>query len=180
HPPDAVIVYSSGTNACITLGPPAPAMMLHHLLFASLAALGFSVSAFSASGAAEGNLPHFRRQGTADQLIVDGRPYLILGGELLNSSSSSRAYMQPIWDRLVAQHLNTVFAGVSWELIEPEEGHFDFHTLDDLVADARAHHLRLVLLWFGSWKNGMSSYAPVWVKRDLRRFPRVRLGDGRT
>ena len=66
--------------------------------------------------------PQLRRRGTATQLVVDGRPFLILGGELLNSSSSSLEYMQPIWDRLVAQHLNTVLAAVSWELVEPEEG----------------------------------------------------------
>ena len=122
--------------------------------------------------------PHLRRQGSASQLVVDGKPFLILGGELLNSSSSSREYMAPIWDRLVAQHLNTVLAGVSWELIEPEEGKFDFQLLDNLVQDARTHKIKLGLLWFASWKNGTSSYAPVWVKRDTKRFPRVRLQNG--
>jgi hypothetical protein len=34
--------------------------------------------------------------------------------------------------------------------------------------------MRLVLLWFGSWKNGVSSYAPEWVKRDTVRFPRAK------
>jgi beta-galactosidase GanA len=122
--------------------------------------------------------PHLRHQGTATQLVVDGNPFLILGGELMNSSSSSLDYMRPIWGRLAGQHLNTVLAGVSWELIEPEEGRFDFHLVDGLVRGAREHHLKLVLLWFGSWKNGMSSYAPVWVKRDIQRFPRVRLQNG--
>ena len=127
--------------------------------------------------AADGR-PQLRHQGTATQLVVDGKPFLILGGELFNSSSSSLEYMRPIWDRLVAKHLNTALAGVSWELIEPEEGRFDFALLDGLVRDARAHQMKLVLLWFGSWKNGTSSYAPVWVKRDTQRFPRVRLDTG--
>lgn len=122
--------------------------------------------------------PHLRQQGAATQLVVDGNPFLILGGELMNSSSSSLDYMRPIWGRLAGQHLNTVLAGVSWELIEPEEGRFDFHLVDGLIRHARAHRLKLVLLWFGSWKNGMSSYAPVWVKRDTQRFPRVRLQNG--
>ena len=64
--------------------------------------------------------PHLRRQGHATQLIVDGAPFLVLGGELHNSSSSDLAYMQPIWERLVALGLNTVLAAVSWELVEPE------------------------------------------------------------
>jgi hypothetical protein len=32
-------------------------------------------------------LPHLRKQGTATQLVVDGRPFLIRGGELGNSSA---------------------------------------------------------------------------------------------
>ncbi len=122
--------------------------------------------------------PHLQKHGSATQLVVEGKPFLILGGELLNSSSSSREYMRPIWDRLAAQHLNTVLAPVSWELTEPEEGRFDFQLIDGLIADARAHQMHLVVLWLASWKNGMSSYAPVWVKRDTKRFPRVELAQG--
>uniref|UniRef100_UPI0019533F11 beta-galactosidase n=3 Tax=Pseudomonadota TaxID=1224 RepID=UPI0019533F11 len=82
------------------------------------------------------------------------------------------------WQRLKALHLNTVLAPVTWEAIEPEEGRFDFSSLDWLVEDARANDMRLVLLWFGSWKNSMSTYAPAWVKRDGRRFLRSTGRDG--
>lgn len=122
--------------------------------------------------------PHLRAQGSATQLVVDGAPFLVLGGELHNSSASSLSYLHPIWPRLAALGLNTVLATVSWELTEPEEGAFDFALVDGLLHEARRHGLRLVLLWFGSWKNGTSSYAPAWVKRDTRRFPRAALGDG--
>jgi beta-galactosidase GanA len=125
-------------------------------------------------------LPELRSDGAARQLIVDGAPFLILGGELANSSSSSVNYMRPIWPRLHAMHLNTVLTPVSWELIEPTEGRFDFRVVDGLLADARRNDLRLVLLWFGSWKNSMSSYVPAWVKRDEARFPRARSADGTT
>lgn len=125
------------------------------------------------------NLPHLQKRGSVTQLIVEGKPFLIFGGELYNSSSSSVAYMKPIWPRLNAMHVNTVLTPVSWELIEPEEGKFDFALVDGLIADARANDLRLVFLWFGSWKNTFSSYAPGWVKRDTKRFPRVLMRDGR-
>ena len=101
------------------------------------------------------------------------KPFLILGGELRNSSSSSLEYMKPIWPKLAAMDLNTVVTPLSWELIEPTEGTFDFALVDGLLAQARQQHEHIVFLWLASWKNGMSSYAPVWVKQDTRRFPRV-------
>src|SRR5215216_7761793 len=123
-------------------------------------------------------MPQLRRHGSATQLIVDGNPFLVIGGELHNSSSSSIEYMQPIWQRMRDLNINTVLTPVSWELIEPAEGSFDFRLVDDLLRDARSHDLRLIVLWFGSWKNGMSSYIPVWVKQDSARFPRAQLHTG--
>jgi len=122
--------------------------------------------------------PHLQKQGTTRQLVVHDRPFLILGGELGNSSASSAEYMKPHWPRLKAMHLNTVLAPVSWELIEPVEGKFDWSSLDALLRDARAHDLKLVILWFGAWKNSMSTYVPSWVKRDQARFPRVQQAGG--
>jgi len=123
-------------------------------------------------------IPHLVRRGKAVQLIVDGKPYLVLGGELHNSSSSSLKYMEPYWSKLAKAHLNTVLAAVSWELIEPQEGKFDFHLVDGMIRQARKNHLHLILLWFGSWKNGQSYYTPAWVKRDEKRFPLVRIKSG--
>jgi len=124
------------------------------------------------------NLPHLERRGEATQLIVDGRPFLVLGGETHNSSYSSADYMAPIWPKLAAMHLNTVLVPVAWEDIEPQEGRFNFKVVDDLIAGARKNNLRLVLLWFGSWKNTYSSYVPAWVKNDIARFPRVEMSSG--
>ncbi|MGA7858801.1 MAG: DUF5597 domain-containing protein [Terracidiphilus sp.] len=123
--------------------------------------------------AQQNSAPHLEKRGLATQLIVDGKPFLILGGELHNSSSSSLDYMKPLWLNLAARGLNTVVTPLSWELIEPAEGKFDFALVDGLLAQAREQHERVVFLWLASWKNGMSSYAPVWVKQDTRRFPRV-------
>lgn len=117
--------------------------------------------------------PHLEKRGVTTQLIVDGQPFLMLAGELHNSSSSSLDYMQPQWSRLAAMSLNTVLTPISWELVEPTEGHFDFTLIDGLLAQARQQHMRIVFLWLASWKNGMSSYPPVWVKQDSKRFPRV-------
>jgi hypothetical protein len=122
---------------------------------------------------AESTLPHLRVQGTATQLIVDGRPLLIRGGEINNSSATNPAYLEPAWAKFKALNLNTVIVPVYWDLIEPQEGRFEFSTVDRLLAQARDNRMHLVLLWFGSWKNSMSCYAPAWIKVDSKRFPRA-------
>lgn len=125
-------------------------------------------------------MPRLERQGTTMRLIVNDQPMLLLGGELGNSSATSAAYMAPHWPKLEQMNLNTVLAPVSWELIEPVEGKFDWRSFDQLLEDARAHDMKLVLLWFGAWKNSMSTYVPSWVKRDQVRFPRVQLPNGQS
>jgi beta-galactosidase GanA len=128
--------------------------------------------------AATSTIPRLERRGTAVQLLVDGAPFLALAGELGNSSGEAD-FLRPYWPKLQALHLNTVLVPVYWDQVEPEEGRFDFSNLDALVGDAGGRRMRLVLLWFGSWKNSMSCYAPAWVKTDVRRFPRARDASGR-
>lgn len=88
------------------------------------------------------------------QLLVNGRPFLMRAAELNNSSLSSPAFMRNVWPSLVENNVNTVLGAVSWDQIEPEEGRFDFNALDQVIREARSHGLKLVFLWFGSFKNG--------------------------
>ena len=123
--------------------------------------------------------PHLEQRGGVTQLIVKGKPWLALACELGNSTSSSREYLAPYWEQLQAAGVNTVLAVVSWEQTEPVEGQYDFTIVDNLLKDARAHQMKLALLWFGSWKNGITSYTPTWVKGDTRRFPLAQTPEGR-
>ena len=125
-------------------------------------------------------IAHLEKHGAATQLVVDGKPFLVLGGELTNTASSGQEYMKPVWPRLAQMHLNTVLTGMSWAQFEPEEGKYDFALVDNLLAGARQQNLKIIFLWFGSWKNGLSSFAPAWVKSDQKRFPRAQLGSGRS
>ena len=123
--------------------------------------------------------PHLEKRGSVTQLIVQGKPWLVLGCELGNSTSSSHEYMQSVWPKLKESGVNTVLAVVSWEQTEPTEGQFDFTVIDDLITDARKNSMKLALLWFGSWKNGITSYTPTWVKKDTQRFPLAQTPTGK-
>lgn len=128
----------------------------------------------------QAEIPYLRKQGTATQLIVNDKPFLMRGGELGNSSSSNIAYMHQLWPTLEQMNLNTILAPVYWDLIEPEEGQFDFSLVDDLIISARKRDIKLVLLWFASWKNSMSCYTPSWVKTNQQRFPRAKSAAGQS
>jgi len=112
------------------------------------------------------------------QLMIEEKPYVILGGELMNSSASTLESMKPKWEKLKKLNLNTVLLPVAWEQLEPNENEFDFSIVKGHIEQARKHNLKLVFLWFGSWKNASSGYAPHWVLSDTKRFPRMRSANG--
>lgn len=105
-------------------------------------------------------------------LLVDGQPYLILGGQIHNSSAWPSELPQ-VWRSMAALHANTIEAPVYWEQLEPQQGKFDFTNVDVLVKGSREHHLHLILLWFGSWKNGNMHYVPEWIKSNPTKYPRM-------
>ena len=132
------------------------------------------------SSSAISAIPALRTQGTATQLVVDGQPLVLLAGELHNSSSSSLDYMNDkVWPVLDKLNMNSVIASISWELVEPEEGKYDFALVDGIIEGARAHNKRLVFIWFATWKNGDGTYIPAWVKTNPERFPRCQHVAGR-
>lgn len=122
------------------------------------------------AGAAE--MPRLAKKDGRYALMVDGQPFLILGAQI-NNSSSWPAVLPEVWPAIEAMHANTVEAPVYWEQIEPQRDRFDFANVDELIKQARAHHVYLVLLWFGTWKNGRMHYVPEWIKTDPVQYPRV-------
>src|ERR1022692_1357997 len=130
-------------------------------------------------GVQAADLPHIRAENGVEQFVVHGKPFLIRGGELGNSAAGTSAQADIILPEMARMRLNTVLMPLAWEQVEPEEGIFDFRILDHWIDVARQQNLHLVLLWFGSWKNAFSEYAPAWVKADTRRFPRAQSTDGK-
>ncbi len=113
--------------------------------------------------------PYLKKTGSYTVLMVNDAPFLPLGGEFYNSSTSSRKHMNEyVWPGLRRfQNANTYLAPVIWHQIEPQEGVYDFNVLDDLIEDARREKAHLILLWFGTYKNGDSFYIPEWLKNQL-------------
>ncbi|MFZ0630181.1 MAG: DUF5597 domain-containing protein [Acidobacteriaceae bacterium] len=142
----------------------------------SSACLGVLLAAAVAAVAQE--MPAVRMENGASQFLVQGKPFLMLAGELGNSSAGTAAEADTILPRLAALHFNTVLMPVAWDEIEPQEGQFDFSIPDHWIEVARREHIHLVFLWFGSWKNAFSEYAPAWVMANAQRFPREISAEG--
>ncbi len=136
------------------------------LLQAAVIILATSAASFAADP------PKLVEHNGRHALLVDGAPFLVLGAQI-NNSSSWPAVLPEVWPALEAMHANTAETPVYWEQLEPQRGKFDFSTVDTLVQGAREHHLHLVILWFGTWKNGNMHYVPEWVKTDPRKYPRM-------
>lgn len=133
----------------------------------------FSASMFAVE------LPELITKNNRHALMVDGAPYLMLGAQTNNSSNYSAA-LKDVWPSVEKMHANTLSIPVAWEQVEPVEGQFDFSYVDVLLKQARERDVKVVLLWFATWKNNAPHYAPAWVKLDNKRFPRVVKQDGDT
>ena len=124
-------------------------------------------------------LPQLVTSNGKHALMVDGAPFLMLGAQT-NNSSNYPAALKDVWPSVEKMHANTLSIPVAWEQVEPIEGQFDFSYVDVLLKQARERDVKVVLLWFATWKNNAPHYAPAWVKLDNKRFPRVVKQDGDT
>lgn len=123
--------------------------------------------------------PTIEKHGDYAHIVANGQPMLMIGGELGNSSASVPADIKASLRRCAQLGLNTVLVPVTWCQLEPTEGEFDLSLVDCILDEATANDMKIVLLWFGAWKNSMSCYAPDWVKTDAARFPRAHVASGR-
>ena len=157
------------------------ASTLRLFVFTAFAAVCGRAAGMDAEQVAE-VFPHLRGFGEATQLVVNGRPFLMRGGEFANKvyeSPQDLPYLEGMLDACKNADFNTVLVPISWRSLEPEEGTFDYRMIDHLVEQCRKRDLRVVVLWFGAIKNGSVGYAPRWFTADRKRFFRAMQPDGR-
>jgi Domain of unknown function (DUF5597)/Glycosyl hydrolases family 35 len=117
-------------------------------------------------------LPRIVKENGRFALFVDDAPYLMLGAQVHNSSDWP-AMFPKIWPAMEFLNVNTVEIPVYWEQFEPQPGQYDYTAVDTLLKEARQHHVHLVVLWFGTWKNGSQHYMPEWMKLAPDRYPHM-------
>ncbi|NTS65564.1 DUF5597 domain-containing protein [Sphingomonas sp. HHU CXW] len=144
---------------------------------AALLALA-ATTALHAQNTARTEVPRIESRGGRHAFIVDGAPFLMLAAQA-NNSSNYPAMLDQVWPTLDRINANTLEMPIAWQQVEPVEGRFDFSFLQVLLDQARTHDKRVVLLWFGTWKNTSYAYTPDWVKLNPGRFPRMRTRDGK-
>ena len=144
-----------------------------------LLAAVFSIVSLPYAQSTDPSLPHLVHENGRYALIVDGKPFFMLGGQAHNSSGWP-VMMPEVWAAIDGMHANTLEIPIYWQQIEPQEGTFNFSVVDTIIGQARKHDVRLVLLWFATWKNSNTDYTPDWMKLDPKKYPHVVGRDGRT
>jgi beta-galactosidase GanA len=149
-----------------------PSKLIDALTQAAAATLLLAVGCLAGTSATAQSMPTLVQQQGRATLMVDGAPYFLLGAQVDNSSGWPTR-LDAVWPAVERLGLNTLEVPVYWEQMEPARGAFDFTVVDSILAQARAHHVHLVLLWFGTWKNGKMHYVPGWIKADTATYPRM-------
>lgn len=121
------------------------------------------VTTLGISQTKENPIPRIETQNGRHALIVDGEPYLVLGAQS-NNSSSWPATLPQVWSAMDQLHINTLEIPIYWEQFEPQPGVYDYSVMDSIIKQARERNLRVILLWFATWKNGSNHYMPQWMK----------------
>lgn len=112
------------------------------------------------------------------RLLVDGRPFLILGLQWDCDSCFSAEEMNPLLPHAVRLGANTAVLPTYWREVEPEPDQFDFRMVDERIFRSQENGLRAILLWFATWKNTCPFYTADYIRSDPDIYPMALDRDG--
>lgn len=142
--------------------------MNHKLISFLLLVLGYTNLCI----AQQTELPYIKYKDGRHCLMVDGKPFLMLGAQC-NNSSAWPDTLPEVWSAMEQLKVNTLEIPIYWEQFEPQKGQFDYSVIDTIITQAREHNVRVVLLWFATWKNGSNHYMPSWMKQQPEKYPNM-------
>ncbi|HEX6478290.1 MAG TPA: DUF5597 domain-containing protein [Ktedonobacteraceae bacterium] len=116
-------------------------------------------------------IPQIVRVDGKERLLVDDSPFLILGLQWGCDSCLSKEEMNPLFPHAAAMGANTAVLPLYWQEVEPLPDQYDFRMIDERIRQAQANHLRIILLWFATWKNACAFYAPDYIRNDPDTYP---------
>jgi hypothetical protein len=151
-----------------------PVRMLYTLVLFALVNIAVSC----APSTPEAEMPRIVENEGRHALLVDGEPFFMFGGQSANSSTWPKM-LPGVWSTIESMHANTLEIPIYWEQFEPEPGKFDYSMIQMVLDQARERDVRLVLLWFATWKNGSNHYMPQWMKNDPQKYPNLMNKEGR-
>jgi hypothetical protein len=131
----------------------------------------------SCTSSSQAEMPKLIEDNGRYALLVDGQPFFMFGGQSANSSTWPKM-LPDVWNTIESMHANTLEIPIYWEQFEPEPGKYDPSMIQMLLDQARERDVRLVLLWFATWKNGSNHYMPEWMKKDSKKYPNIIGKDG--
>jgi hypothetical protein len=118
-------------------------------------------------------IAHFEELNGRKAFFVDGKPFIILGLQWDCDGCYTPEDMDPFFEHGEKMGLNTASLLLYWKEIEPVKGEYRFEMLDHRIEMARKHNMKIVLVWFGSYKNGNLTYAPDYIRFDHKTYTKV-------
>lgn len=138
----------------------------------------FLLSATLACSEADELDPYSYYATTTKHLMVNGKPFLMLGAQLrtdffLQLDKKTPDELAPYFELAANMNVLVVQVPVAWRDIEPEKDAYTSSLVEKYIELCDKYQMKLEILWFGSYMCGYSveGYIPDYVLKDTSTYP---------